>query len=75
MKEVVLRSENVNKHLGITHAVKDVSFYRGEVHGLIGEKRPGKSTYCSMLSGIHSISSGRFILEGEELHVKSLVEA
>lgn len=77
MKEVVLRSENVNKHFGITHAVKDVTleFYRGEVHGLIGENGSGKSTYCSMLSGIHSISSGRFLLEGEELKVKSLVDA
>ena len=77
MKEVVLRSENVNKHFGITHAVKDVTleFYRGEIHGLIGENGSGKSTYCSMLSGIHSITSGRFLLEEEELNIKSLVEA
>ncbi len=74
MSEIILKSENLNKYFGITHAVKDVSlgFEKGEVHGLIGENGSGKSTFCSMLCGI---SSGKFILDGKELSVKSQVEA
>ena len=77
MSEIILKSENLNKYFGITHAVKDVSlgFEKGEVHGLIGENGSGKSTFCSMLCGIYSISSGKFILDGKELSVKSQVEA
>ena len=77
MGEVVLRSENINKHFGITHAVQNVSlsFEKGEIHGLIGENGSGKSTYCNMLCGIYSISSGRFLLNGQELKVKTQVDA
>jgi ribose transport system ATP-binding protein len=77
MEEVVLRAENINKSFGITHAVKDVtlSFKKGEIHGLIGENGSGKSTFVSMLAGIYSIDSGKFILDGKELKVKNQVEA
>lgn len=77
MGEAVLIAENIDKHFGVTHAVKNVSitFNKGEIHGLIGENGSGKSTFCSMLVGIHSIDSGRFILEGKELKVKNQVEA
>lgn len=77
MSEIILKSEKLNKYFGITHAVKNVSleFERGEIHGLIGENGSGKSTFCSMLCGIYSISNGDFILDGKKLHVKSQVEA
>lgn len=75
--EEILRAENVNKSFGITHAVKDVtmSFQKGEIHGLIGENGSGKSTLMCMLTGIYSIDSGRFVLDGKELHVHNQVEA
>jgi ribose transport system ATP-binding protein len=77
MSDVILRSENLYKHFGITTAVNDVSleFEKGEIHGLIGENGSGKSTFCSTLCGIYPISSGRFLLEGKELRVRSQVEA
>ena len=77
MNKVILKSEKLCKQFGLMAAVKDVSleFYEGEIHGLIGENGSGKSTFCSMLCGIHSISSGQFLLDGKELKVKSLVEA
>ena len=77
MSEEILRAEKVNKYFGINHAVNDVSlsFYKGEIHGLIGENGSGKSTFSSMLTGIYPMSSGKFILEGKELHVKNQVEA
>lgn len=77
MEEVILKAENIDKSFGVTHAVKNVtlSFNRGEIHGLIGENGSGKSTLTSMLTGIYSIGSGKFILEGKELKVKNQVEA
>ena len=77
MGEVILRAEKVDKSFGITHAVNNVtlSFKKGEIHGLIGENGSGKSTLMSMLLGIYSIDSGKFILEGKELKVKNQVEA
>ena len=77
MSEILLKAEHISKNFGITNAVSDVSldFYPGEIHGLIGENGSGKSTFSSMLCGIHTISSGKFILSGKELHVKNQVDA
>jgi ABC-type sulfate/molybdate transport systems ATPase subunit len=67
VNKVILKSEKLCKQFGLMAAVKDVSleFYEGEIHGLIGENGSGKSTFCSMLCGIYSISSGRFLLNGK----------
>lgn len=77
MNQVLLKAEKINKYFGITHAVKDVSLelYPGEIHGLIGENGSGKSTFSSMLCGIHTISSGTFTLLGKEIKPKTQVEA
>ncbi len=77
MSEIILKAENINKYFGINHAVNDVtlSFNKGEIHGLIGENGSGKSTLMSMLTGIYSIDSGKFVLDGKDLHVKNQVEA
>lgn len=77
MSKVILKSENLCKQFGLMAAIKNVSleFYEGEIHGLIGENGSGKSTFCSMLCGIYSITSGRFLLNGEEFSVKSQVQA
>lgn len=77
MSNVLLKAENINKYFGGTHAVADLSLelYPGEIHGLIGENGSGKSTFSSMLCGIHSISSGTLTLLGKEIKPKSQVEA
>ncbi|MCL2010263.1 MAG: sugar ABC transporter ATP-binding protein [Synergistaceae bacterium] len=77
MANPILEAVRVSKSFGITRAVKDVSlsFGEGEIRGLIGENGSGKSTFVSMLCGIHSIDSGKFILNGEEMKVRNQVEA
>jgi len=77
MDKTVLYSENICKSFGVTKAVKDVSlsFSKGEIHGLIGENGSGKSTFVSMLCGIHTIDSGQFVLEGKTLDINNQVEA
>ena len=70
MSEVRLQVKNLCKNFGITKAVQNVSFNvnKGEVHALIGENGSGKSTLTNMLTGIYSIGSGTFILDGKEVH-------
>ena len=77
MGKTILYSKNISKSFGITRAVKNVSlsFEKGEIRGLIGENGSGKSTFVSMLCGIHSIDKGRFVLEGKDLKVRNQVEA
>ena len=77
MSEVRLQVKNLCKNFGITKAVQNVSFNvnKGEVHALIGENGSGKSTLTNMLTGIYSIGSGTFILDGKEVHPKNQVEA
>ncbi len=77
MSEIRLQAVDVCKTFGIVKAVQNVSidFFKGEVHGLIGENGSGKSTLMQMLTGIYTIGSGKFILDGKEIHVKNQVEA
>ncbi|MCR5580512.1 MAG: sugar ABC transporter ATP-binding protein [Pseudobutyrivibrio sp.] len=77
MSKIRLQAVDVCKTFGIVKAVQNVSidFYEGEVHGLIGENGSGKSTLMQMLTGIYTIGSGKFILDGKEIHVKNQVEA
>ena len=75
MSEVRLQIQHLSKTFGITKAVQDVSFTinKGEIHALIGENGSGKSTLTNMLTGIYSIDSGHFILDGKEIHPKNQV--
>lgn len=77
MSEVRLQVEHLCKSFGITKAVADVSFNinKGEVHALIGENGSGKSTLTNMLTGIYTIDSGKFILDGKEVNPKNQVDA
>ncbi len=77
MSEIRLKVQNLCKTFGITKAVQNVSFdiAKGEVHALIGENGSGKSTLTNMLTGIYSIDSGTFVLDGKEIHPKNQVEA
>ncbi len=77
MSDIRLQAVDVCKTFGIVKAVQHVSidFHKGEVHGLIGENGSGKSTLMQMLTGIYTIGSGKFILDGKEIHVKNQVEA
>ena len=77
MSEVRLQVKNLCKTFGITKAVQNVSFNinKGEVHALIGENGSGKSTLTNMLTGIYTIDSGEFILDGEPVHPKNQVDA
>lgn len=76
-KEILIHVQNLCKNFGSTKAVDDVTLdiYKGEIRGLIGENGSGKSTLTSMISGIHSVTSGTMYLEGREYHPENQLAA
>jgi glutamate transport system ATP-binding protein len=61
--------ENVNKHFGHLHVLKDVNLTvnRGEVIVVIGPSGSGKSTLCRTINRLETIDSGRITLDGQPL--------
>lgn len=64
----IIKTSGLQKIYGGTVALAgaDLSFRRGEVHALAGENGAGKSTFCKILSGAISPTSGVFSIDGVE---------
>jgi simple sugar transport system ATP-binding protein len=73
----VLRAEHISKNYGVVAALTDISLHLGksEVLGLIGDNGAGKSTLLKILCGFQPPSSGRILLEGQEVRFKSVDHA
>ena len=69
--------EHISKRYGAVTALVDVSLRleRGEVLGLIGDNGAGKSTLIKILCGFQPPTSGRIILNGEEVTFTSVTQA
>ena len=65
----VVRLENVNKHYGDLHVLKDVNLTvrRGEVLVVIGPSGSGKSTMIRTINRLETIDSGCIEIEGQPL--------
>jgi glutamate transport system ATP-binding protein len=61
--------ENVNKHFGQLHVLKDINLTvnRGEVIVVIGPSGSGKSTLCRAINRLETIDTGRITLDGRPL--------
>jgi simple sugar transport system ATP-binding protein len=77
MTDDILRAENVGKRFGPVTALRDVTLRlgKGEVLGLIGDNGAGKSTLIKTLCGFHRPDSGRILIDGEEVHLRSVGHA
>lgn len=64
-----LSIQNLNKHYGAFHAVRDVSFDipSGEFVILVGASGCGKSTLLRSIAGLEDVSSGDLILNGKSI--------
>ncbi len=65
----LLRVENVSKRFGHLVAVDDVSMTvePGELRAVIGPNGAGKTTFFNLISGFFAPSSGRILLDGEDI--------
>jgi simple sugar transport system ATP-binding protein len=72
-----LRVEHISKRFGPVTALKDINLRlgKGEVLALLGDNGAGKSTLLKILCGFQAPDSGRIILDGEEVALKSVDHA
>jgi simple sugar transport system ATP-binding protein len=73
----VLRAEHISKRYGAVTALQDVTLrlHRGEVLGLIGDNGAGKSTLMKIFCGFQQPDSGRILINGEEVTLRSVTHA
>ena len=73
----VLRAEHIGKRFGAVTALRDINLRlaRGEVLGLLGDNGAGKSTLLKILCGFQPPDSGRIVLDGQEVTLRSVDHA
>jgi simple sugar transport system ATP-binding protein len=73
----ILRVEHISKRYGAVTALTDVNLRlgRGEVLGLLGDNGAGKSTLLKTICGFQQPTSGRILLNGEEVTFRSVQHA
>jgi ABC-type sugar transport system ATPase subunit len=73
----ILRAEHISKRYGAVTALTDVNVHlgRGEVLGLLGDNGAGKSTLLKILCGFQPPTSGRILLDGQEVVFKNVDHA
>ncbi len=66
---ISVRLEHLRKNYGNIMAVADLNaeFYEGQIVALLGENGAGKSTLLNMMAGFLAPSSGKILIEGEDM--------
>lgn len=77
MSEIIVEMKNVSKRFGSTIANSNVDFdvRKGEILSILGENGSGKTTLMNMLAGIYFPDEGKIFVNGEEVVIKSPIDA
>ncbi len=69
--------QGISKSFGPVRVLDTIDFTvaGGEIHALMGENGAGKSTLMKILSGAYSSDSGRILIDGEAVTIRSTREA
>ncbi|MEG0630379.1 MAG: sugar ABC transporter ATP-binding protein [Christensenellaceae bacterium] len=69
--KTVLKIEHISKEFPGVKALEDINIEAigGEVTGLIGVNGAGKSTLMNILGGVHPATTGKIIIDGEEIKI------
>ena len=72
----MLEVKNLGISFGGLRAVDDfnLSIEKGELYGLIGPNRAGKTTVFNMLTGVYKPTDGKILLDGEDVTGKKTIE-
>lgn len=73
----VLELRQISKSFGAIRALEnvDLTIQAGEVVGLMGDNGAGKSTLVKIIAGNFPPTSGKILIDGEEVHFTKPVEA
>jgi simple sugar transport system ATP-binding protein len=73
----VLAVEHLSKRFGPLTALVDVNLHlaQGEILGLIGDNGAGKSTLLKILCGFQAPDTGRIVINGQQVALKSVDHA
>lgn len=77
MSDAVLSVQGISKSFPGVKALDNVSFdvRAGSVHALCGENGAGKSTLMKIINGIYQPDTGTIRVRGEEVRIKSPIDA
>ncbi len=72
-----MAAEHIRRSFGAVVALADASIHvsEGEIVGLVGDNGAGKSTLVKILSGVLAADSGRMVLDGSKLTLRSPQDA
>lgn len=76
-KQVILETKDIVKQFPRVLANNDVSItlHKGEILSLLGENGAGKSTLMNVLYGLYTPTSGKILLDGQEVQFNSPKDA